>query len=133
MIWAECGYREHPSHPVRRVSGLSWTIPNGMVAPGYVCPCPPVPMKGSTYWVSFCCAETVSENRTRNNHRLQNRGRRRRQEQENQEQEQQAGRAVVLLTLHPSSLTAPASCSCLLPAVPAPALRRVGRPILLFL
>lgn len=27
------------------------------MAPGNVCPCPPVPMKGSTYSVSFRCAD----------------------------------------------------------------------------
>ena len=30
------------------VSGLSCTIPNGAVAPGKVCPSPPVPIIGST-------------------------------------------------------------------------------------
>src|SRR5580692_10641899 len=30
------------------VSGDSWIMPNGTVAPGKVCPSPPVPMRGST-------------------------------------------------------------------------------------
>src|SRR4051812_20414390 len=37
------------------VSGLSCTAPNGMVAPGKVCPCPPVPIAIFTYFVLSAC------------------------------------------------------------------------------
>src|ERR1035438_10852004 len=34
------------------VSGLSCTRPNGATAPGYMCPCQPVPITGNTSWTA---------------------------------------------------------------------------------
>jgi hypothetical protein len=46
------------------VSGESWTIPNGAVAPGKVWPSPPVPIVGSTLSIGAgaLCAAAAVEN-----------------------------------------------------------------------
>jgi len=71
-------YPEQFSHPDVRVSGLSWTIPKGNEAPGYVWPYPPVPIKGSTEskgeWdnagVAFIIARRTNDEKTRKTFRI---------------------------------------------------------------
>src|SRR3982751_3102964 len=59
-----CEKPEEPAQFVVGVAGESCTIPKGSVAPGNVCPCPPVPMKGFTQRVkSFVCAPRVKARR----------------------------------------------------------------------